>query len=215
MNKAILANNLSTLRHASGLSQDEVAKKAGLSRAGYVNLESGKAEPKTDTVYSLAKALSVPIEELFLERKKLSRVRFRSTPQLKSRAQIISRSARWLERYNELEDILGSKKPSRLPNKEFGRGLDAAAAAALEVRRKLDIKDGDPILNVAGLLEERAGIKLLLMTIASDDFFGLSISQEDGGPAIIVNNWERISVERWIFSALHELGGWRSGTAYH
>ncbi len=27
-----------------------------------------------------------------------------------------------------------------------------------------------------------------------------------GGPASIVNVWERISVERWIFSAAHELG---------
>jgi len=29
---------------------------------------------------------------------------------------------------------------------------------------------------------------------------------EDGGPAIVVNTWDRISVERWIFSAAHELG---------
>jgi Zn-dependent peptidase ImmA (M78 family) len=42
--------------------------------------------------------------------------------------------------------------------------------------------------------------------MASDSFFGLSIAEEDGGPAIIVNAWERIPVERRIFSASHELG---------
>ena len=44
------------------------------------------------------------------------------------------------------------------------------------------------------------------LSLVSDGFFGLSVAEEDGGPAIIVNVWERISVERWIFSAAHELG---------
>jgi Zn-dependent peptidase ImmA (M78 family) len=42
--------------------------------------------------------------------------------------------------------------------------------------------------------------------VASDDFFGLSVGESDGGPAVVINTWERISVERWIFSAAHELG---------
>ncbi len=36
--------------------------------------------------------------------------------------------------------------------------------------------------------------------------FGLSVAPDDGGPAIVVNTWDRISVERWIFTAAHELG---------
>jgi hypothetical protein len=44
------------------------------------------------------------------------------------------------------------------------------------------------------------------LSLASDLFFGLSVGREDGGPAIVVNVWERISVERWIFTAAHELG---------
>ncbi len=35
---------------------------------------------------------------------------------------------------------------------------------------------------------------------------GLSVSVEDGGPAVIANTWERLPVETWIFSAAHELG---------
>jgi len=206
MNKAILASNLIAIRHASGQSQDDIARKAGLSRAGYVNLESGKAEPRSETLYNLAKALSVPIEDLLVERHILKHVRFRSTPKLKTREAIVARTARWLERYNELEEILQSKKPCRLPKKHFPSGVAAAERAALEVRRDFGISDNEPILNVGGLLEERIGVKLLLVQIASDDFFGLSVSAQDRGPAIIVNSWERISVERWIFSALHELG---------
>ena len=44
------------------------------------------------------------------------------------------------------------------------------------------------------------------MRLASDAFFGLSVAKEDGGPAVVVNVWDRISVERWIFTAAHELG---------
>ena len=51
-----------------------------------------------------------------------------------------------------------------------------------------------------------AGVKVLRLPRATEAFFGLSVKEDDGGPAIVINTWERISVERWIFSAAHELG---------
>jgi len=60
------------------------------------------------------------------------------------------------------------------------------------------------VRDICGLLEAR-GIKVLPLRVASDAFFGLSVAAADGGPAIAVNVWERISVERWIFTAAHEL----------
>jgi hypothetical protein len=56
------------------------------------------------------------------------------------------------------------------------------------------------------MLEDRAGIKVMRVVVASDAFFGLSIAADGLGPVIVVNTWDRISVERWIFSAAHELG---------
>ena len=44
------------------------------------------------------------------------------------------------------------------------------------------------------------------METTRDSFFGLSVGKRDGGPAVVVNTWDRISVERWIFTAAHELG---------
>jgi len=46
----------------------------------------------------------------------------------------------------------------------------------------------------------------LALVRASDSFFGLSVASKAHGRAIVVNTWERISVERWIFTAAHELG---------
>jgi Zn-dependent peptidase ImmA (M78 family) len=49
-------------------------------------------------------------------------------------------------------------------------------------------------------------VKLNQYSFSSDTFFGLSVGPDDGGPAIVVNTWDRISAERQIFSAAHELG---------
>lgn len=40
----------------------------------------------------------------------------------------------------------------------------------------------------------------------TEAFFGLSVGPDCGGPLVVVNIWDRISVERWIFTAAHELG---------
>jgi Zn-dependent peptidase ImmA (M78 family) len=76
---------------------------------------------------------------------------------------------------------------------------------AIAARKAVGLAIDAPIRDICGLLEDN-GVKVLPMPLASEGFFGLSVAQEDGGPAVVVNVWERISVERWIFTAAHELG---------
>lgn len=55
---------LKRLRETQGLSQEAVAKKAGLSRE-YVNkLEAGRYDPTVGVLKRIAKALGVPVTEL-------------------------------------------------------------------------------------------------------------------------------------------------------
>ena len=55
---------LKRLRESKGLSQDALARKAGITRE-YVNkLEAGRYNPTVGVVKRLAKALGVPIIEL-------------------------------------------------------------------------------------------------------------------------------------------------------
>lgn len=73
-------------------------------------------------------------------------------------------------------------------------------------REALNLKATEPIHDICGLIES-SGVKIWSLAVASNDFFGLSLGAPDGGPAIIVNVWDRIPVERWMcFSAAHELG---------
>ncbi|MGI6132457.1 MAG: hypothetical protein ACOYES_11375 [Bacillota bacterium] len=58
---------------------------------------------------------------------------------------------------------------------------------------------------MCGLLES-SGVKVYAREVMSRGFFGLSIGPADGGPLVVANVWSRISVERWILTAVHELG---------
>ena len=59
-------NNIKHYRQlADGMTQAELAKKAGISERQLQNLESNKAKPKHQTVQRLAQALGVTLEELY------------------------------------------------------------------------------------------------------------------------------------------------------
>ncbi len=59
-----LAVNLRQLREARGLTQEQIAKLAGLPRATWSHLESGEANPTLSVLHRAALVLQVPIEEL-------------------------------------------------------------------------------------------------------------------------------------------------------
>ncbi|HVS10392.1 MAG TPA: XRE family transcriptional regulator [Planctomycetota bacterium] len=206
-----VGHNLRRLRDARKLSQAAVAERARLSRVAYGNIESGAAQPRVETLMRIAEVLGVKLQELLTPTRPLEAVRFRALRRMASRGQVLVEVVRWLESYNELEAMLEARVESG-----FGRlgreiaklpsGPDRARVAADRARRALDLGSDTGIRDVCGLLQERGGVKVFPMKLASDAFFGLSVAKDDGGPAIVVNVWDRISVERWIFTAVHELG---------
>ena len=60
-----LRNNLRQFRRRAGLSQQELAGKAGISRQAYVSVESGKSAPSTEVALRLARALGTQVDGLF------------------------------------------------------------------------------------------------------------------------------------------------------
>jgi len=59
-----LARNLLSLRHARTLTQDALAKAAGVPRSTIANLESGEGNPSLAVLVKVANSLGVPIDEL-------------------------------------------------------------------------------------------------------------------------------------------------------
>ena len=200
-----VAANLARLRLNSGLTQEGLALKAGLSRLALGRIERGAAVPRASTVRALAKALGVSVGELVMAVRPLESVRFRAKAKVRSREQILAEVSKWLEAYAWLEEELGERADFRFgevrPSSD-GAGPGAVAQAA---REAVGLAPEVAVRDICGLLD-RGGVKLLLLETTRDSFFGLSVGQRDGGPAVVVNTWERISVERWIFTAAHELG---------
>ena len=59
-----LADNIKALRTARGLSQQQIAKAAGVPRATWTHLESGAANPTLAVLVKAANALQVRVDEL-------------------------------------------------------------------------------------------------------------------------------------------------------
>ena len=62
-----LAGRLAWYRRAQGLSQRELAKRVGISKATILNIEHGKTGMRVDTMQKLAKALGITCAHLLGE----------------------------------------------------------------------------------------------------------------------------------------------------
>lgn len=206
MAKEAIAANLRRLRSARGMTQKELAEAAGVSVAGYRNIENRVSVPRMDTLEALRAALDVPIQDLVTPMPELRAVRFRSFKRLKIREQVLAEVAGWLQAFRELEYLLDDHEEYPLWGFRAAKDEEKRPIAAAKwARKRFGLDDDEPIRDICGLLESN-GIKMRTGEVQSDAFFGLSIAPGGGGPAIAVNTWSRISVERWIFTAAHELG---------
>ena len=198
-----VSTNLARLRSDRGLTQAVLSEKAGISRVALGKIERGEVEPRADTLARLAEALHAELRELVSSVPPLAGVRFRAKKRVNTREQILAEVSTWLQSYVWLESELGLDEPFAL--KELvGRKL-SEKDMAIEARGRLRLDPKEAVRDVCGLLEDN-GVRVLLLDKKTDAFFGLSVSAEGGGPAVVVNTWDRISVERWIFTAAHELG---------
>lgn len=209
MSREIIAHNLKRLRAAAEMTQSAVASMSGMSLSGYQKLERGNADARPESIKAISKALKATIPELLAEVKLLKEVRFRSLKRLKTREQVIADVVTWLADFDSLELITEQKQAHQIGElwKDFNDfGKDRIPEFASHCRKEFGLGIKAPVHDICGLLEAR-GIKLKSSLVATDAFMGLSVSSnEQGGPAIIVNTWKRLPVETWIFSAAHELG---------
>jgi Zn-dependent peptidase ImmA (M78 family) len=183
-----------------------LSSKMGMGTAALSNLINGKTEPKSSTLIKLAEALEVPFTELLADTPQLKSLRFRTAKTLSGREkaerdQLRHDTAIWLSDYKFLEESL----PTRLPFALAQIVENDPRIAAIAVRKKLGVEADDPIYDISALME-KAGIKLRIKPFGFKKTFGLSVGEDDGGPAIVVNAEPGIPVERQIFTIAHELG---------
>ena len=119
------------------------------------------------------------------------------------RGQILRDTALWMRDYSLLESVTNDNLSSILTSHAFPSGPKEAAA---ELRYMLNLSATSAICDAFSALVKQCGIKLRLYPFGLKKSFGLSIGIQDGGPAIVVNNDPEVSVERQIFTIVHEIG---------
>ena len=87
-----LARNVRELRLARGLTQQQMAKLAGLPRATWSNLESGTGNPTLTVLHAVCSAFQVSLEEIVAEARANARLYPKGTLPVRIRARF--RSAR-------------------------------------------------------------------------------------------------------------------------
>ncbi len=205
MDNQVIGYNIRLWRKQKQLTQAQLADIASISVQAIKKIESGQTMPRSNTLRSISKALNVKIHELIRPVPELQAIRFRSCRMKNSvREFVIADIARRLEDYTFLEKILDRSIPSHVGELRTLCSKSDLSGSAERVRDTLGFQLEFPILDIRNYLEA-AGIKVLTIEFSVDNFFGLSIGEEDGGPAIVVNVSKNITVERQIFSSVHEL----------
>ena len=60
-----LAKRIASLRKAKGMTQERLAADADIDRVALANIETGKRRPTVTTVYRIATALHVKVDQVF------------------------------------------------------------------------------------------------------------------------------------------------------
>lgn len=210
-----LAINVRRLRLSKGLSQGQLAEEAGVSRPtiGAIEDVTGESSPSIKTISKVAEALETDIATLMDQRDIPKRIRFRAMREFKSREQVVVDALHAYDMYKTLEEAAGRSLPPGVKLREFRKhidksdktGIERAKWCAQELRKQMGIESPDiPVPRITTIIEQ---LDVRVITIPNHiDAFGLSFEAADLNPVIVVNMNDRITVERWIFSAAHELG---------
>lgn len=204
-----VAQNLIKLRVAKKFTQEALAEKAGISLLAYRNMESGKSEPSINSLTKIAEVYQIDIGEFFQKyQSQILKVRFRALEKknIRKREEIIFEVDAWLKKYNKLISDLNLTDEYKYKLKYLETETTDPIQMAKIAREAFGLQTQETVKDICNLIEFRAGIKILAKQFNSDSFFGLSLEDINQGKVIVVNTWDRISVERRIFSIAHELG---------
>lgn len=205
MNAELFARRLKMARKMAGLSLQGLSDlmQPAVTRQAINRYEKGQSMPNLNTLVALAQALKVEVA-FFLRSDEVSleQVEFRKKSRLSATEenQIRARVTETLERYLQLEEIVGAGTIFGNPLHEAkAESYDEVLVLAQQLRDAWGLGTS-PVANITQMLEQQ-GIKVLLLD-ASDQFDGLS-GLAGSKPVIVANT--RLDNTRIRFTILHEL----------
>lgn len=204
-----VAFRIAQARRLHGLSQRDVARRAGVSAMAISKYEAGKDVPGSAVLLKLCDALGVGVEALVRPVRIegiVPEFRKRSSLPVREQRAILAHVSDWLERYVEAEEIKGVRQ----------HGFVFPAGFPMEVETVDDVEDGatrlrsawhlgtDPIENVTAMLEDK-GVKVGF--VDAHEGFDACLLHVAGHPELaVVATSRNIPGDRQRMNLAHEAG---------
>jgi len=200
-----LGARLQEHRRLRSLTQNEVAKRLGVSRPTIAAIEAGHRRLTAPLIVDLAAAYDIPVSELVREpapSPSLSaqfRVPLSAAPVDRDQLEQAVTSLELLVRdYLHLEAIVDSPlRPTPPPAYSFSpnRTEDDAGFVADAERRRLGLGDG-PVLGLRDVLERELGLRIFSLDLPND-VAGLFGASEVAGGCVGINAKHALARQRW------------------
>lgn len=210
----LLARNLKHYREVFGLTQDEAAKAAGVTRAAYLKAETGKSMPGDGVIGALCARYRIKMTDLF-QSMDVPKCAFLAKAchgkgQAARRLETIRRVYRMARDRRMLRELSGrdvrkDEAQLNLVREEISKGLAAGQSQGRSVRNCL-WPSGLYTPESLPVAVDRAGIILCMMAFVGQDVDGFSFYDKDTGWVIAVNGSGESSFEARAMALAHELG---------
>lgn len=198
---------LKLARRMAGMSLQDLADKVNniITKQSLNKYETGQMNPSSEVLLVLSKVLKIK-PDFFLKKTSLDfgPISFRKSSSLlkKDEDSIVERVRYYIERFSEIENILGIEARFENPLKDIQiNSYDDAERAAERLRESWEL-GVNPIPNIIEMLELK-GVRILLIDNV-DHFDGLAVYTELGIPVVAINIKDK-STERIRFTIIHEL----------
>ena len=202
-----IAERIKLARKRAGMSMEDLANRAGITRQVISKYEKGQCKPGSDVLRKLAQALGVTVD--FLTRPptaELEEVRFRKLKGVgvKTQGRLEAMAQDAMERQLALERIvLGENPPPRLTTRSVPVTTPEEAEWAAETCREALRLGDEPVANLTATLE-RNWIRVLELPQSAKGFEGLSLTVKGELPFMIIS--PEGPGDRLRFTLAHESG---------
>ena len=200
-----IGSRIKVARKSNGLSTRKLGEMIGVSATAISKYERDLDVPGSEVLIRLGNALKLSIEYFFRSEPNIISIdlmHFRKHASLpkKEEQQIKASVMEWLERYQQVEDILGIENQNGCDFKYKISNFEDVENAAADIRDKWNLGKA-PIKSMMDLFENK-GIKVYLIK-SSTKFDALTFSLNNC-PVIAIN--ASFPGDRQRFSLAHELG---------
>src|SRR3972149_1802234 len=205
----MIGEKIKSLRESEGLTQEEIAVKAGVSKEFISMVESGKRNPSLDVLSKIASVFSIETSYFMDTKREDFALALRTAEINEKDKDEIRKFKDFCEDYYFLENATGEILPSPTPIypdpsssilSDFDQTYLYAEKLALDERRRLSLGD-EPIRDIF-LLMETQGVRVVRMNMEESPVDGAFIYSSDKGAFMLINSSQ--SKGRHFFTAAHE-----------